>query len=50
MMQFRGSNPPGRQRPEERFPSGYRTLPEERYGKDYQVLPEERRKLEKRKQ
>ena len=48
-MQFWGGNRPGRQRPEERFPSGYRVLPEQRYGEDYQVLPEERaRKADRR--
>ena len=48
-MQFQGANKPGRQRPEEQFPSGYEILPERKYGKDYQVLPEERaKKAEKR--
>jgi hypothetical protein len=48
-MQFWGADRPGRQRPEEQFPSGYRVLPEQKYGEDYQLLPEERaRKAEKR--
>ena len=47
-MQFQGANRPGRQRPEEQFPSGYRVLPEQKYGKDYQLLPEERAKRAER--
>ncbi len=46
-MQFWGGEHPGRQKPEEKFPSGYRSLPERLYGKDYQVLPEEREKKAK---
>ncbi len=50
-MQFQGADRPGRQKPEEQFPSGYEILPERKYGKDYQVLPEERaKKAEKRAQ
>jgi hydrogenase small subunit len=43
-MQFLGSERPGRQSAEEKFPAGYKSLPERLYGKDYQVLPEEREK------
>ncbi len=46
-MQFLGSERPGRQIAEEKFPAGYRSLPERLYGKDYQVLPEEREKKAK---
>jgi hypothetical protein len=50
-MQFYGADKPGRQKPEEQFPSGYEILPERKYGKDYQVLPEERaKKAERREQ
>jgi hydrogenase small subunit len=49
-MQFRGADKPGRQKPEEQFPSGYEILPERKYGKDYQVLPEERAKKAERRE
>ncbi|MBA3438997.1 MAG: hydrogenase expression protein HypE [Pyrinomonadaceae bacterium] len=48
-MQFQGAKKPGRELPEEQFPSGYITLPEQKYGKDFQLLPEDRaKKAEKR--
>ena len=49
-MQFYGADKPGRQKPEEQFPSGYEILPERKYGKDYQVLPEERAKKAERRE
>jgi hydrogenase small subunit len=50
-MQFLGSERPGRQKDEEKYPNGYRSLPKQMYGENYQVLPEEReKKAEKRRQ
>ena len=47
-MQFHGAQRPGRQKPGERFPSGYRSPAERKYGPDYQMLPEDRAKIAER--
>ena len=44
-LQYLQSERPGRQRPHERYRSGWVTPAEAAYGPDYQVLPEERERL-----
>src|SRR5919201_216414 len=44
-LQYAGGERPGRQKPVERYRSGWVPPPERAYGQDYQVLPAEREQL-----
>jgi hydrogenase small subunit len=47
-MQYLGGNRPGRQKPVEKYRSGYVTPAEAAYGPDYQKLPSERKEIAER--